>query len=561
MTLENSHEHELLSPLSEAESFHAPAHGGFCTVNFASPSTKKNAELVRLVCTDIKDYENGQTSLAIAQNSALLLGLTCDCMEDRIQQLKDSIKGKSPTGVVQTAFRVQELPSAIAMLTDSPDFGEMDCWISQNGFSAPNRRATNVLHLNMLFVDIDIDKAAAAGENPATQRFVTSLKALKPECRAQVFVQWCEDNFVPLPSLIVHSGGGLHCKWLFTESVPREVKPVWDALELNLIKRLADGHWPVDEAVRDVSRILRVAGSKNQKVGYLDALVRVVWINGPNIGRCLRYDFNDLADGKQILPWSREEFREAKKIWQIWDANRKAASEESMKAMAFVRSVSAPSHGVQQLLVADLWHRRLSAIRSLVRLRYGHSGVPEGQRNTFAWLAANALAWSAGGADDYDKDLVPVISEIAPTLTSVEIQSAASSVSRRVREEIGRGKGLFKMCNSTFAEHLKITNAEAALIFRRQGVRKKSSDAGIMGFEKMKNLPLADFKKETFLRRVASARRTAEIKAASNADNRIIAIEMRAKGASMRAISKVVGVSKSTVENWVNFSSQNANNS
>ncbi|PIQ11086.1 MAG: replication protein, partial [Hydrogenophilales bacterium CG18_big_fil_WC_8_21_14_2_50_58_12] len=180
------------------------------------------------------------------------------------------------------------LPKILDALSGRPGFDKTDIWLSQNGFAQMNRRATSVLHLNMLFSDLDT--RAIGGLNHW-------LAKLSPELAAQNLVTWCADEGIPMPSLVVWSGNGLHPKWLFSVSAPRAAKPVWDALQLHLVKRLKGCGWPVDVQARDVPRILRMPGTVNQKGGEL---CRVVWVNGPYLEHCQRYDFNQLADGKTI---------------------------------------------------------------------------------------------------------------------------------------------------------------------------------------------------------------------------------------------------------------------
>lgn len=506
-----------------------------------------------MVLDDIRDYKTGKMRLDVAERSALLDGFTCESVDDRIEQLHESIKGKNPTGVIQRSFKVAELPSVLDRLLNAGDFKNTDCWISQMGFEARNRRATSLLHLNMLFVDIDIDKEAASSDNPKRHQFAKRLKVLTAEQRAECFAMWCLDNNMPAPSLIIHSGGGLHCKWLFDASVPRAAKPVWDAMESHIIARLDASGWPVDLAVRDVSRILRIVGTINQKPEYDadQALVRIAWVNGPSIEQCVRFDFNALADGKQILPFSRAEFRQEKAIWSVWDANRLEALKDT-SALSFVHGVTRPNHGIQRLIVADMWHKRLSAIRRLAELRYGAAGVPEGQRNTFTWVAANALAWSCGGNDDYARDLVPVIAEISRSYSAHEIRAAASSITRRIKEDLGQGTGLLKMSNQTFAEKLSITDDEAKQIFGSKALQQeKNWNIGAMGFEKMANLPYQEYKAETKGRQREAAKRTNEIKVAATADQRSQACQMRAEGLTQAAIAKAIGVNQSTIARWL----------
>jgi phage/plasmid-associated DNA primase len=88
------------------------------------------------------------------------------------------------------------------------------------------------------------------------------------------------------PSVIVFSGGGLHCYWLFTEAM--ETQPNIERIE-DALRLLAD-HVAGDLAVCEVSRVLRLPGSHNTKNGAW-AEVEVIRLDG---GRW--YEFDDLEE-------------------------------------------------------------------------------------------------------------------------------------------------------------------------------------------------------------------------------------------------------------------------
>lgn len=535
---------DLFPGTREAVAFHAPAHRGFFALNYRNAGTIREARVVSNAQQDLADYVghgdklNLRRHLSLNEHSATMSGASS--VEERVEQLRESVAGKSPYPIRQQCLPISMLPRALDALVSRPAFAETDWWISQNGFSQKNRRATNVLHLNMLFVDIDVRVIGGPDH---------WLAKLSPEVTAGCLATWCIDNNIPLPSIIVWSGNGLHAKWFFSESVPRAAKPAWDALQAHLVAKLLDGKWPVDARARDVSRILRVPGTVNQKGGEI---CRVVWESGNGPDAWIRHNFNDLVDGKTILPWTRAEARELREIGKIWDENRKLAR------ASIIDVLTRPNAAVGKYLEAELWHNRLSAMRRLVEIRYGTAGVPEGQRNDYVWLAANALAWSAGGADNYFADLLPVVRELTPTLTHAEILSSASSVSRRVKEQFGQDSGLYKMTNSKFREILSITDSEAAMLFSSGAGRQPNPDwkVGVMGFEKMRNLPFAEYEAETRRRQAAAAVRTTEATRGKTRMTKRVklmpkVLEMLAEGHSHRAIATELGLSHPTVASWI----------
>lgn len=535
---------DLFPGTREAVAFHAPAHRGFFSINWRNAETIVEANRIRNAQADLDDYLGHgdrldlRRHLVLNEHSAKLSGASS--VTERVEQLRASVAGKSPYPVRQQCLPIAMLPRALDALVSRPKFAETDWWISQNGFSQKNRRATNVLHLNMLFVDIDIREIGGPDH---------WLAKLSPEVAAGCLATWCSDNNIPLPSIIVWSGNGLHAKWFFSESVPRAAKPAWDALQAHLVAKLLDGKWPVDQQARDVSRILRVPGTYNQKG---NELCRIVWESGSGPDSWSRYDFNSLVDGKTILPWTRAEARELRAIGKIWDENRKLARS------SIIDVLTRPNVAVSQFLAAELWHNRLSAMRRLAEIRYGTGGVPEGQRNNFVWIAANALAWSAGGADKYFHDLLPVVQELAPSLAYSEILSSASSVSRRVKQKDGQDAGLYKMTNDRFRELLGITDGEAALLFSSGAGRQPNPEwnVGVMGFAPMANLPFAEYQAETRRRQAAAAVRTAAMvkgKTRMTKKDKLLpkVLALLVEGHSHRAIATELGVSHPTISSWI----------
>jgi hypothetical protein len=88
------------------------------------------------------------------------------------------------------------------------------------------------------------------------------------------------------PSVIVFSGGGLHCYWLFKE--PMETQPNIERIEtaLKLLADLVAG----DLAVCEVSRVLRLPGTHNTKEGAWTE-VEVLSLDGRR-----HYELDDLEE-------------------------------------------------------------------------------------------------------------------------------------------------------------------------------------------------------------------------------------------------------------------------
>lgn len=106
------------------------------------------------------------------------------------------------------------------------------------------RKAKYADSLKSVWLDIDFKNCSLAELKP---RFAQFLKATK----------------LPLPSLIVDSGGGWHVYWCLSEAIPPEK---WVPLAQGL-KRLCKEHdFPADHAcTSDLARILRPVGTYNYK--------------------------------------------------------------------------------------------------------------------------------------------------------------------------------------------------------------------------------------------------------------------------------------------------------
>lgn len=144
-----------------------------------------------------------------------------------------------------------------------------------------------------LGVGIDID-VGVDGHGGSKKRFSTVEAALD-----------CAAGAVALPpTMIVHSGGGLHLWWLYRE--PFELASAADrnlaanvAREWNLrisTAALAAGGYSVDSTF-DLARVLRVPGTRNRKLPDTPRLVRLLEHDGAR-----RYDPGDLADALGVDP-------------------------------------------------------------------------------------------------------------------------------------------------------------------------------------------------------------------------------------------------------------------
>ena len=106
------------------------------------------------------------------------------------------------------------------------------------------RKAKHVAFLKSLWLDIDFKKC--------------SLEELKSK-----FAQFIKDTKLPVPSLIINSGGGWHVYWCLDEAIP---PMVWAPLAEGLKQLCKDHNLPADHAcTADPSRVLRPVNTYNYK--------------------------------------------------------------------------------------------------------------------------------------------------------------------------------------------------------------------------------------------------------------------------------------------------------
>jgi DNA-binding MarR family transcriptional regulator len=259
------------------------------------------------------------------------------------------------------------------------------------------------------------------------------------------------------------------------------------------------------------------------------------------------YDFDHLCEW--LLPYTREQVRsfrddakaraEAAQQWAQWDENR-------AKAQAVIKRVWTAAESAALEAQQSLWWHRLDAIRAIAAAR---GGIEEGQRNNWAWIVANALAWGLGSAEKLHLELPQVVREIAPSYSYRDAQRSASSVIKRLNE--GR-EALYRMRTSTLAERLGLT-ADEYKVLRAATQAHPAYNPGVMGFPKLAGLTFEDWLAEVRRRQGEGGRYSASIRSTNHPyDKRAKALELRDKGLSTRAIAHELAVGHMTVWRWVN---------
>jgi hypothetical protein len=148
-------------------------------------------------------------------------------------------------------FPLQPRPMEVAAQTAQIWSQTLDVYFGVLPRNGDSGKGKDVPHAAILWADID------AGDG-TPQDCLALLKARVQQER------------VPAPSLLVCSGGGLHCYWLLREPVPLpdddarfHFKRLLQRLSLTLGGSAPSAH--ADPSCCDVARVLRVAGTRNLK--------------------------------------------------------------------------------------------------------------------------------------------------------------------------------------------------------------------------------------------------------------------------------------------------------
>jgi len=343
---------------------------------------------------------------------------------------RDNLNGKP--SVTQESFPLGRMREVIPLL----GFPERrDYWISQADFSRKNRRAVNLAAIGVLFVDLDYYA-------------IPSLQLMDSDRITHLVLDRCNDLGIPVPSLIIDSGRGMQLKW-FHEPLPRTALPRWHAAEDVLVRSFED--LGADRKVRDVSRVLRIVHSINQKNRKRIEIIHVEW---GDKDEARKYAFNDLA--KFILPFSREQVSEYR------------------KHKVQLRLIDGGKPNVEGLLPFNpkkpAWDR-LEDVRTLAKVRYGGE-VPSDsrERDEFLFWAVNFAALNLWGRTSrFWHEAYQLAAELTPTLPKSEVSANLSTVWSKMQQMV-RGESiefngrkyppLYTPRNATLVERLGISEDE-----------------------------------------------------------------------------------------------------
>lgn len=409
----------------------------------------------------------------------------------------------------QSSHRLEKMAQVLDLVDTS-----QDTWLSQAEFMRPNRRVVNLLRIGLLFCDIDC--YPKKDEDRVKTQWA---QGKKPEALAGAFLHFCEIEGVPKPSLVVFSGRGLQVKWLLEGTIPRQALPRWNLCQREIVDRFRK--YGADPAAKDASRVLRLIDTINTRSGER---CRVVHVNEASDGHPIRYNFEFLAEA--LLPVAR---------WDISKQQSERAEKKSkLKVVAGFKRDGLRGFSGRTLA----WHR-LEDLRTLAQLR---GGVAEGQRMLHLHWQLNFLLLSGASnsnlmwheAAELARQLCPD-GDYKQELSTLYNKALAFEKGEKIEFKGKEYPALYTPRNDTLINLFGITDDE----------QRKLKTVISTNIARARDAA----RHETKRRAAGAIERASYIGQAQ--DKRKLALELRAKGLTVREIAKQMGVSVGAISGYL----------
>lgn len=400
---------------------------------------------------------------------------------------------------VTEAYPVHRLEEVLALHQNS----KADVWISQATFYRTRRTVENVRSVGLNFVDIDCDELPWA-------------KNLTPLDRANFILQVCDESHIPRPSVIVHSGRGLHLKWLYTKAIPHPALTRWSAVEKHLVEKFRA--FGADPKAIDAARFLRLVATRNTKAAKEKNRCEVIYVNVDDTldGSICRYEFDKFAD--MILPFTRQQIREFRKL----------KSEQTKSKETNVKKTKWNPQCVNAMRADDL--------EKLVEIR---GGMPEGKRMICLFWQMNFMCIAGRVTEENFDAMASLLATKIDPNWDFRIGDLVT-VRMKMRSTHRKSQGVQRIELYTPKTEKLIADLEITLEEQRQ----------------LKTLASASVKQERRKEAREARRREANVMPRalylSRAEQRCIrAHELRAKGLSIRAIAKEMELSVGAISGYL----------
>lgn len=232
--------------------------------------------------------------------------------------------------------------------------GAVNTYVSQGMFAIRRRSHINLSWATHALVDLDFYTTPYAGQTPSEM--------------LNEIIWHCEDEEIPLPSVVLYSGRGLYLKWFWSKPIPNAEAGRALAVNRALVKRLTK--FGADAAAVDMARILRLCGTVNGKTGRP---VEIIHLRGTEDAP-LTYDFDAFA--RAILPVTTD-----------------AAPEGGMRANVVPMRPRTQGARRPGMFSREGWHWGVVRdLRTLAARHYPNGIVQEGKRDLYAVHLACQLA-------------------------------------------------------------------------------------------------------------------------------------------------------------------------
>lgn len=421
---------------------------------------------------------------------------------------------RSNTSPKDRAADVQEIRNYLDRL-----HGQEDKFISVNTFFG-RRRHDNLKCLTALVVDLDLGKALAKGND-----YRGNFMALRQDA-----LDLLSSAGIPIPNFAVHSGKGVHFYWLFDQFVPAHAFPRWRSCLKSLIELLA--RVGADEAVKDSTRVLRLAGTINSTAPMHCRRVT------SEIFKPDRYSFDFLAD--QILPITREDLQAqrkaqaAKRLLEI--------GPEQARRRVVVRSASSESRPGRRYSATAI--DRLGDLTLLAKTAYP-DGVEDGKRDQYLFAATVHLAWICR-ADTLQAQMLEWKTAHIPSMSDEEAINTMGTAMRRAQEaHSDMAAGIFK---SVFDDARYVLSSDYLWAQFGDDITR----AGLT--DQMRTIMPGDVRKERKKQKQkakSADHYTGHGIRQSNLAKAQKAHALKEEGLTYRAIAQQLGVAPKTVSNWL----------
>jgi hypothetical protein len=293
-----------------------------------------------------------------------------------------------------------------------------DCYVGQNPIRFGKTRAVyNVSCISSCYVDLDTYNIPKLKELD-NEEILDLIRANHPD--------------LPEPTMCADSGRGMYLIWVFKNTKPSSFLPAWQVIENNLVELLKP--YGADPHCKDVSRVLRIAGTENSRslsnVDYVQIAHPITFEELQRYSNKLTKQAREASPGKKHSKGNVVQFKKP-------FATRNAYT---------------------------LAYQRMQDIRKLAVLR---GGALTDLRKTSIYAYALSAAWYANSLESLQSEIQAFVSDCVAE--PHKYQTLPSTVLKRYSNSAAgvtvtwKGKewdSRYRMRNQTLIDLLKITPSE-----------------------------------------------------------------------------------------------------